>query len=607
MVCGVRFNIRMPTRNALLASALSAAALLGPTTVAHAAEPDLLSRWALDTVGATTPNAVDSRLNGTPVTGTPVAGRFGSGLSLSPAAGTQGLLAADSAGLVEPKSVTVLAWVKRASAQESWAPIVAKSGVGRDDPGQSCELNAFALMAGGEEGPHFAITTADGSAGSQTLSMTDPLPAASVWDNKWHAVAGIFDASSRTLSVALDGKIISTKPADGTSIAYGSFPQRALSVGRYPHSSCDGPGLGFDGGVDEVRIYGRALNAAELAHLQAASATTPPSLPIGGDSPAPSSPTQPETPSTPASPALPSTPAGPATQQPTPAPPNPVSIAPLGSAFVGGATSKLPKAPPSALKDALKKAEKPLSDLLKSPKSPSKIFKETPKLKKKELEKLKPSTSLDAVLDQLELGLPVQVKVPATARYAYVGAALTVRRKTPAGKIEIHTIALPPAVFPAKNGIASGRITIDAAAAKVLRKSGAVDAAVGIVSVLVSDLPNLAGDQKNLIDEKLGKQSDLTKKLEQQIKKAKEADKTVDKFEKLADKAKGTSGEKKAEARAEEAQQKRDLADEATEQTAKDLAEQQQQAIDEMIQKIIEFIRKMQEQNLQGMQKLTRV
>lgn len=589
----------MPTPNTLLASVLSAAALLGPATVAHAAEPDLLSRWALDTVGASTPNAVDARLDGTPVTGTPVDGRFDKGLALSPTTGTQGLLAADNAQLVEPKSVTVLAWVKRTSAPENWAPIVAKGGVGRDDAGQDCELNAFALMSGGEEGPHFAITTPDGSAGAQTLSMTDSLPAAKVWDNRWHAVAGIFDATTRTLSVALDGKIVSTKPADGTSIAYSSFPQRALSVGRYPHSSCDGAGIGFDGSVDEVRIYGRALTSTELAHLQDPAASAPPSLPIGGDAPT--------TPSSPSQPDAPNPPVGPTPSLPAPTPQNPVSIAPLGATSLGTGVKAPKVTPPAALTEELKKAEKPLTDLLKSPASPSKILKEKSKLSKKELDKLKPSRSLDALLDQLEFGLPVVVKVPVSARYAYVGAALTVRRKTPAGKIEIHTIALPPAVFAAKNGLASGRITIDPVAAKVLRKSGAVDAAVGIVSVLVSDLPNVTGDQKKPLDEKLAKQSDLTKQLDDQIKKAKEADKTVEKFEALADKAKGTTGEKKAEARAAQAEEKRDRANEAAEQTVDDLARQQQQVLDEMIRKIIDFISQLQQQSMQTVQKLTRV
>lgn len=597
----VRFNAQMPTPNALLAGVLSAAALLAPTTAAHAAEPDLLARWALDTVGSTTPNAVDARLDGTNVAGTTVTGRFGSALSITNTPATEGFFASDTDKLVERPSVTVLAWVKGSAAPTSWSPIVAKSGAGRADGGAAeCELSAFALTAGAGEGPHFSVTTADGSRGSLTLSMSDALPAADVWDGQWHAVAGIFDASTSSLSVALDGKIVKTTTSDGAAIAYDGFPKRGLAVGRYPESSCDFPGQGYAGSVDEVRIYGRALTASELAHLQDAAATTPPTLTTEGTSPTPGGQPGPEAPGS--SGGTPPTGSTPAPANPIP---TPLIVPPAGSVKLGN--SQKTKAPQAALRAALEQAKGAVLQSLIAPKAASQIFKTSPNLSKKERAKLKTSRSLDALLDELEFGLPVRVKAPANARYVQIGAALSIRRKTPSGRIEINTIALPSVVLPVVRGVASGRISIDPTAAKVIRASGAIDAAVAITSVAVTNLPKATSEQQALIDKTLAKQVDLTKQLEKDKKQLDDAQKTVAKFAALADQAKGSAAEKKADERQKEAERKADHAEEAAEQSAGDLAKQQQEALDEMIKQIIDFIRELKEQQTQSMHALTRI
>lgn len=579
----------MPTPNALLTGALSALALLGASPAAQAAEPDLLARWALDTVGTTTPNAVDARLDGKSVTGTPVAGRFGSALSLTNTPATQGFFADDATPLVEPSSVTVMAWVKRNAAPTTWAPIVAKSGVGRSDVGQGeCELSAFSLVSGGEYGPHFEITAPATNPGDLAISMSASVPATQVWDGKWHAIAGSFDAASRTMTIALDGKIVGTTKVDGTSIAYGSFPKRSVAVGRYPDPSCDdGPGRGFDGSIDDVRVYGRALTATEVAFLQDPAATAPPELPV--DKPSAPAPEQQQ-------------PAPPTTNEPGPAavPAAPLRLLPLpGGSLTIGSTPKPPKPvlPKPPLQAALAKTAKSLNDLLKAPKPASQVFTERPKLSKKERNKLKPSRSLDEVLDELLRGLPIRVKVPGAAQYAQVAAALTIRRKAPNGKVEINTVALPPVVLPVKNGLAVGRLTIDPIAAAVLRKSGAIDAAIGIVAIAIDGLPNAKPGEQVSIDQKLAKQNELEQQLAKQIDAFKQAEKTLDKFAKLADKAKGTTEQKKAASKEAQAKEKLDDADATATQTADDLAKMQAEALKEMMRQIIEFVRKMQEQS----------
>ncbi|MEH3053478.1 MAG: hypothetical protein PGN13_05625 [Patulibacter minatonensis] len=575
----------MSTRLTLLASVLTAAALAAPVA-ATAAEPDLLSRWALDGVSAgATPNAADPRLDGTSVTGTVVAGRFGNGLLLSGVDAPQGLLTPDPGKLVEPRSVTAMAWVKAAAAPTAYAPLIAKSAAGHEDGGRfECEASAFALMTGNGEGPFFSVVTPDGSGGADgTLTMTDAIPPASVWDGRWHAVAGVFDAQARTLSLAVDGKVVSTKAADGTSIGYDLFPQRGLSVGRLPATSCDGSG--YDGAVDDVRIYGRALSPAELEYLANPAATTPPALPIGG-APAPTATPSPTV--TPTAAPVPTPTAVP------PALPNPVSAASVGAIAVGQ-KAKAPKTPPAPLRKALEGAAEKIATSLTAPKPKSTVTTSSPKLSKQELAKVKPSRSLADVLDELEFGLPVTVKAPAGARYVQIGAAITIRRKTPTGKLEESTIVLPPAVFPVVKGVASGRLTIDPTAAKVLRKSGAVDAAVGIVSVVASNLPKATAAEQAAIDQMLAKQAQITGLLTKQIKLLDGAQKTLQKAEQATEQAKTKASEQQAAAKEATAKDREQDARDAAQETVEELSKQRQEALDAMVKQIIDFVRQLQD------------
>ena len=81
-----------------------------------------------------------------------------------------------------------------------------------------------------------------------------------MWDGKWHHVAGTFDGTSVRLYV--DG----TQVGEGTlgfffPIGYGLFPSNDLLAGRY-----DGCGAtGWDGAIDEVRVWDRALGTDEVS------------------------------------------------------------------------------------------------------------------------------------------------------------------------------------------------------------------------------------------------------------------------------------------------------------------------------------------------------
>lgn len=77
--------------------------------------------------------------------------------------------------------------------------------------------------------------------------------------NAWYHVAGVYDASARTLDVYLNGRPDNgswTGPVPGCQ----GPPAQSLRLGRRPGAS----GFEFIGFIDEVRIYSRALTPAEI-------------------------------------------------------------------------------------------------------------------------------------------------------------------------------------------------------------------------------------------------------------------------------------------------------------------------------------------------------
>ncbi len=85
------------------------------------------------------------------------------------------------------------------------------------------------------------------------ITVQTPLPAG--WAGQWHRVAGVF--TGRELRLYLDGKPVGTTPFTG-KVASAADP---VEIGGNARE----PGREFSGLVREVRIYRRALSAAEVA------------------------------------------------------------------------------------------------------------------------------------------------------------------------------------------------------------------------------------------------------------------------------------------------------------------------------------------------------
>jgi hypothetical protein len=150
---------------------------------------------------------------------------------------------------LEPAAVTVEAWVK-SEAVAPYAYIVAK--------GANTNVAAsYAMYTGPSGGLVFYIY--DG-----TNAAISPNAGIGVWDGKWHHVAGTFDGSALRLFV--DGKEVGTGTPTALKIGYGLPSGNDLSIGKY----LGAPNFAFNGFVDELSVYNRALGASEIQGIFAA-------------------------------------------------------------------------------------------------------------------------------------------------------------------------------------------------------------------------------------------------------------------------------------------------------------------------------------------------
>ena len=166
-------------------------------------------------------------------------GRFGAGRALS-FDGEDIVTVANSPSL-EPRRLTVATWVRNDVPPGSYHHIVSKGS-------QACDAASYGLYTGRDSGLAFYIF--DG-----TKAHVSPEMAQSIWDGRWHHVAGTFDGSKVRLYV--DGRQV----GGGTAVPAGTAIQYALAnggggIGGYPDPACN---LTLGGDIDTVRIWNQAL------------------------------------------------------------------------------------------------------------------------------------------------------------------------------------------------------------------------------------------------------------------------------------------------------------------------------------------------------------
>ncbi len=164
---------------------------------------------------------------------------------------------------LEPQNVSMMFWMRGQAPTE----LMSFGGYGT-----TCSSYAYGFP-GSNSGVQFSV-----------LGSDSPIPRSSpqgqgVYDGQWHAIAGTFDGS--VIRLYVDGLQVGDGSPMNAPIGYERLSQpRKLRIGG--PNSLDGDCIikPFRGDVDEARVYGRALNATEIAYLSAGFHRRPPTLPI---------------------------------------------------------------------------------------------------------------------------------------------------------------------------------------------------------------------------------------------------------------------------------------------------------------------------------------
>ena len=174
-----------------------------------------------------------------------VDGRLGQAVSLD--GKSQSVKIPHYAGLKPAKQITIAAWIKPEKIAEGWL----WQEIYRKEDGDARSL----LAIGQHEGKHclcFGL-----GIGERFVECGAPLPASQVLDGKWHLVCVTYDG--KAIRLYADGKEIGVVKASGAIMTSGESP---AFIG-----SAKGSEEFFPGGIDDLRIYNRALSAAEIKAL----------------------------------------------------------------------------------------------------------------------------------------------------------------------------------------------------------------------------------------------------------------------------------------------------------------------------------------------------
>ncbi|MBT5238953.1 MAG: LamG domain-containing protein, partial [Rhodospirillaceae bacterium] len=156
------------------------------------------------------------------------------------------------AGLKPDRAITVSAWIKPER--------VGKGGWQWQEIYRKEDGNARVLMAIGEREKKHSLCFGLGI-GGKFVEQGAPLEPAKLLDGKWHLVSVTFDG--KAMKFYADGEEIgATTKASGAIDTGGEAP---AYIGSYK-----GTGEFFKGGIDDVRLYNRALPAGEIMTMAAA-------------------------------------------------------------------------------------------------------------------------------------------------------------------------------------------------------------------------------------------------------------------------------------------------------------------------------------------------
>jgi hypothetical protein len=177
-----------------------------------------------------------------------VAGKLGQGLSFN--GSTTSVNVGNPSSLQLTGSMTLSAWVKAEAHCSDDCDIAVKYVAGS---------GGFQLKTTPDTGPRtfgFTVTPNASSATQRYSSATVDL-------NRWYFVAGVYNASAQTMDIYVDGAL-NNGTLSGAVPASQFNSNNNVTLGAYPNEDYN---RHFNGTIDDVRVYNRALSADEVKRL----------------------------------------------------------------------------------------------------------------------------------------------------------------------------------------------------------------------------------------------------------------------------------------------------------------------------------------------------
>ncbi len=155
-------------------------------------------------------------------------------------------------GLMPLDELTVSAWFKMSPASESWAGIAScfryvnssnSTGIGIYRWDQNDRISCVIGLEGRQDG------------------KIEGIP---IRTNQWQQVVMTYDRCAGQLKAYLDGQLVGSRSVGSADVRYN--PSDPLLIGEYA-------GRHFMGGIDEVRVYRRALDASTISSMYGSDVT----------------------------------------------------------------------------------------------------------------------------------------------------------------------------------------------------------------------------------------------------------------------------------------------------------------------------------------------
>ncbi|MHC4251595.1 MAG: family 78 glycoside hydrolase catalytic domain, partial [Planctomycetota bacterium] len=160
------------------------------------------------------------------------------------------------ARLKPAKQITISAWIRPTACADGWREVYRKE-----------DGDARQLLALGRTGDTRGVWFGLGIGGSYTEHGA-PTSLEDLRDGEWHFIAATYDGSFKRIYV--DGREIGSDAVSGAIDEAGSNP---AYIGSW-----DGRNEFFAGGIDDVRVYSRALTAPEIRTMAERSVGSDPDL-----------------------------------------------------------------------------------------------------------------------------------------------------------------------------------------------------------------------------------------------------------------------------------------------------------------------------------------